>query len=229
MKKSTTAILALTAVSALFAAAPSFADANTSNVAITPAQISSIEAQAPNLNPAALNAAIKPYEKARAEGMDPQQILTVVDFSKPSTQQRFYVIDFKNDKVLFNTLVAHGKNSGDNYTTSFSNAPSSDESSLGLYETQQPYVGHDGYALRIKGLTPGYNTNAESRDVVVHGAAYVSPEFAASHGRLGRSWGCFALDKSQIKPVVDTIKGGSLIFAYAPQQAFLENSTNMVA
>jgi len=191
---------------------------------VTPEEIKSIEAQAPDLSPAALQTAVKSYDKARAQGLDPQQILTIVDFSKPSTDPRFFVIDFKQDKVLFDTLVAHGKNSGADMTTSFSNAPQSDESSLGLYVTQQPYYGHDGYALRLQGVTPGYNTNAEARDVVVHGAPYVSPQFAAEHGRLGRSWGCFALDENVVKPVINTIQGGTLIFAYAPVPSFVDSS-----
>lgn len=211
---------------AAMTAAPK-ATTTTSTSSVSADQIKAIEAQAPNLNPKALDAALKPYEVARAKGLDPQQILTVVDFSKPSTDQRFYVIDFKNNKVLFNTLVAHGKNSGDNYATHFSNQPGSDESSLGLYVTQQTQTGHDGYELVIKGVTPGYNTNAQSRAVIVHGAAYVSPQFAQSHDRLGRSWGCFALDKSQVTSVINTIKDGSLIFAYAPDQAFLNTDTTM--
>ncbi len=218
--------------SALFL--PTFASASiftkftkTDSIHVTSSQIKAIEAQAPDLNPTALQAAIKPYEKARAQGMDPQQILTVVDFSKPSTQQRFYVIDFKNNKVLFNTWVAHGKNSGANYATKFSNASGSNESSLGLYQTAQPYHGNDGYDLTLKGLTPGYNTNAESRAVIVHGAAYVSPQIAKSHDRIGRSWGCFALDKNVVKPVINTIKNGSLIFAYAPVPSFLNSSAYM--
>lgn len=198
-----------------------------SSTDITSAQIKKIESQAPNLSPKALVAAIKPYEKARSAGLDQQQILTIVDFSKPSTENRFYVIDFKHLKVLYNTLVAHGKNSGDNYAERFSNGIGTEESSLGLYVTEQPYWGgRDGYDLRLHGLTPGYNTNAERRAVIVHGANYVNPSLAA-HGRLGRSWGCFSLEKSMNRSVINTIKGGTLIFAYAPVSSFLRNATNI--
>jgi len=202
----------------LFAATPSI---------VSPAQVSAIKAQAPNLDPKVLDAALKPYEKARAAGMDNKEILTIVDFSKPSTTNRFYVIDMKHNKVLYNTLVAHGKNSGDNYATRFSNAMGTNESSLGLYLTEQAYWGgRDGYDLRLHGLTPGYNTNAERRAVIVHGANYVSPS-VASRGRLGRSWGCFALEKSLNPAVINTIKGGTLIFAYAPVSSFLRQAATI--
>lgn len=194
---------------------------------VTPAQIKTIESQAPNLSPKVLVAALKPYEKARSVGLDQQEILTIVDFSKPSTENRFYVIDFKHIKVLYNTLVAHGKNSGDNYAERFSNVMGTEESSLGLYLTEQPYWGgRDGYDLRLHGLTPGYNTNAERRAVIVHGANYVNPGLAA-HGRLGRSWGCFALAQNMNRSVINTIKGGTLIFAYAPVSSFLRNATDI--
>lgn len=194
---------------------------------ITPAQIKKIESQAPNLSPTALTAALKPYEEARAAGLDQQQILTIVDFSKPSTQNRFYVIDFKHLKVLYATLVAHGENSGDSYARRFSNVMGSEESSLGLYLTENSYWGRrDGYDLRLHGLMPGYNTNAERRAVIVHGANYVNPGLAAE-GRLGRSWGCFSLEKNLSDRVINTIKGGTLIFAYAPVSSFLRNTTNL--
>lgn len=194
---------------------------------ITPTQIKKIESQAPNLSPTALTAALKPYEEARAAGLDQQQILTIVDFSKPSTQNRFYVIDFKHLKVLYATLVAHGENSGESYARRFSNVMGSEESSLGLYLTENSYWGRrDGYDLRLHGLMPGYNTNAERRAVIVHGASYVNPSLAAE-GRLGRSWGCFSLEKNQSSSVINTIKGGTLIFAYAPISSFLRNTTKL--
>ena len=193
------------------------------------AQINTIVAQTQNLKPNVLKLALKAYNKAHAQGLDKQQVLTVVDYSLPSTKKRFWVIDLKNNKVLYSELVAHGKNSGVKNATHFSNKHGSDESSLGLFKTDNSYYGHDGYALRLTGLTPGYNTNALTRDVVVHGAWYVSPQFAKTHGYIGRSWGCFALEKSQIKPVVNTIKNGSLIFAYYPDQKWIDSSPYLQA
>lgn len=202
--------------------------AASNDVSVSPTQIKAIEAQAPDLNPKALNAALEPYEKARSAGLDKQEILTIVDFSKPSTTNRFYVIDVKHAKVLYNTLVAHGKNSGDNYATHFSNGVGTNESSLGLYITEQPYWGgRDGYDLRLHGLTPGYNTNAEQRAVIVHGADYVNTNTARRLGRLGRSWGCFSLEKSVNRSVIDRIKGGTLIFAYAPLSSFLREASSI--
>jgi len=209
-----TVSIAATALLTAAIAAPSFASTE-----------SNILANAPGLSPAAVKTALKAYNEARAKGMDPQQIFTIVDFAKPSTAKRMWVIDMKNDKVLFNTLVAQGKNSGLNYATHFSNRHGTDESSLGLYKTANTYYGHDGFSLRIDGLTKGYNTNALSRDVVMHPAWYVSENFIKREGRLGRSWGCFALNKKIEKQVVNTVKNGTLIFAYAPKPAFVHSSS----
>lgn len=176
------------------------------------------------LNPHVLNLALEAYGKLRKEGYDQQRVLTIVDYSKPSTQPRMWVIDVKSLKVAFQTLVAHGMNSGGDYATAFSNAHHTHESSIGVYLTAKTYVGHDGYSLRLDGLEPGFNSNALSRDIVVHPANYVSQTFADEHGRLGRSWGCFAVNPKVSSQLINNIKGGTVIFAYYPDKQWLEHS-----
>lgn len=176
------------------------------------------------LSPQVLNLALEAYKKLRQEGYDQQRVLTIVDYSKPSTEPRMWVINLKSLKVAFQTLVAHGKNSGGDYATSFSNRPQSLESSIGVYLTANTYVGHDGYSLRVNGLEPGFNSNAMSRDIIVHPAPYVSNTFADEHGRLGRSWGCFAVNPKISSELINNIKGGTVIFAYYPDKQWLEHS-----
>lgn len=187
-------------------------------------QAEDLIAKAPGLNPNAVKLGLEAYNKARMEGYDSQQLLTIVDYTKPSTQTRFWVFNLKNNSLMYTSLVAHGENSGDNYTTSFSNQPSSLKSSLGLFVTEEPYFGHNGYSLRLQGLDKGFNDMAKARDIVVHGGSYVSEAFAAAHGRLGRSWGCFALNPRVAASVINTIKDGTLIFAYYPDHKYLAHS-----
>ena len=118
-----------------------------------------------------------------------EDIVSIIDFSKPSTELRLFIIDLKNQKLLYHTLVAHGKNTGANMATKFSNNKGSNQSSLGLYRTGESYQGKHGYSLRLDGLETGFNDNARSRAVVIHSAWYVSENFIKKHGRLGRSWG----------------------------------------
>jgi len=183
-----------------------------------------LSAEAQNLSPEVAKLGLESYNKARAEGLDPQQILTIVDYSQASTTPRLWVFDLKTNTLLYKELVAHAQNSGDNIPTSFSDDPNSHKSSLGLFVTGDTYDGKHGYSLRLNGLEKGFNDNAESREIVVHSAPYVSPEFASSHGRLGRSWGCFALNPTVANAVISTIKAGTLIFAYAPDQNWLSHS-----
>jgi hypothetical protein len=128
------------------------------------------------------------------------------------------VIDLSTKKVLFHELVAHGKGSGDNYARRFSNEHQTRASSLGLFLTKGTYEGKHGYSLKLRGLEPGVNDKAEARAIVMHAASYVSEAFAAKHGRLGRSWGCPALDERVAKRLIDAIKGESLLFAYHPSR-----------
>jgi hypothetical protein len=151
-------------------------------------------------------------------------ILTLIDFTKPSTDKRLYVLDLDRQKLLFETHVAHGRNSGENYATSFSNRNGSYQSSLGFYLTENTYIGKNGYSLVLNGLEPNINDNAKARAVVVHGAAYADPAVARAQGRLGRSLGCPALPLAVSRKVIDTIKDGSVLFVYADQPDYLAQS-----
>ena len=122
-----------------------------------------------------------------------KDILTLIDFSRPSTEKRLFVIDMKQRKLLFSSVVSHGKNSGDNYATSFSNEYGSYKSSLGFYLTESTYQGKNGYSLILNGLEKGINDRARERSIVMHGAAYADPSVAIRGGRLGRSFGCPAV------------------------------------
>ena len=189
------------------------------------ATLERLAANAPGLKRDVLRLALVARDAAAKEGLAKKdELLTVIDYSLPSTAKRLWVFDVKSGDVLFNELVAHGKNTGDNYARRFSNADGSLETSLGLFRTASTYIGGNGYSLRLAGLEPGFNDKAERRAVVMHGAPYVSEDFAAQHGRLGRSWGCPALSQKVAGKVIDTIKGGSLVFSYFPDQDWLQHS-----
>lgn len=179
--------------------------------------------QAKDLNPRVLRLALNAYNNARREGYDYQQVLTVIDYSKPSSQRRFWVFDLRNERLLYDELVAHGRNSGSTMATSFSNQPNSLKSSIGVYTTGQPYGGQHGYSLRLIGLEPGFNDNAYSRAIVVHGAWYVNSD-QARRGGVGRSWGCPALNPQVAKPIINTISNGTVIVAYYPDKNWLGSS-----
>lgn len=188
------------------------------------AELKQFSERAPELNPKVLQLGLEAYSKARQEGLDSQQILTIVDYTKPSTARRLWVLDLKNNSVLFNDYVAHGKNSGGNYANSFSDKPGSLASSLGVFLTESPYQGKHGYSLKLKGLEKGFNDRAEARDIVVHKANYVTAQFARQHGSLGRSWGCFAVSPAIADSLIHVIKNGTLIFAYYPDPTWLSKS-----
>lgn len=166
--------------------------------------------------------AIEGYNKIDIPNKD---ILTVIDFSKPSTENRLFVLDLKNKELLFSSVVSHGKNSGDNYATSFSNKNGSYKSSLGFYVTEDTYKGRNGYSLRLNGLEKDINDNARERAIVIHGASYANPKNIAAGGRLGRSLGCPALPIDVSKPIIDTIKNGTLLYIYANDKNYLAKST----
>lgn len=150
--------------------------------------------------------------------------LTVIDYSRPSTEKRLWVFDVKRRALLYEELVAHGSGSGDNLAKAFSNEDNSHQSSLGLFRTDETYVGRNGYSLRLHGLDAGFNDRAYDRAIVMHGAPYVSDGFAKTQGRLGRSWGCPALREGIAREVIDTVKGTGLVFAYYPDPAWLAAS-----
>jgi hypothetical protein len=150
--------------------------------------------------------------------------LTVIDYSKPSTDKRLWVFDLRSRELLYEELVAHGRGSGDNLATVFSNKPDTHASSLGLFLTEGTYVGKNGYSLRLTGLDEGFNHHARERAIVMHGAPYVSEDFVKSNGRLGRSWGCPALREGVAREVIDRVRGSGLLFAYYPDQDWLGSS-----
>jgi len=150
--------------------------------------------------------------------------LTVIDYSKPSTEKRLWVFDLRTRELLYEELVAHGQGSGDNLANVFSNVPDTHASSLGLFLTEDTYVGKNGYSLRLKGLDEGFNHRAGERAIVMHGAPYVSQDFVKQNGRLGRSWGCPALRDGIAREVIDRVRGSGILFAYYPDQDWLESS-----
>lgn len=165
------------------------------------------------------------YYSLRQQGrIGNKNLLSIIDFTKASTKKRFYTIDLDQLKVIFNTYVAHGKNTGENMATSFSNILHSNQSSLGFYVTGETYVGSKGYSLKLDGMEPGYNDNMRERAVVMHHADYVSEKWIQRYGRIGRSQGCPALPVEIAKDVIDTIKHQTAIFAYYKDDVYLQNS-----
>lgn len=174
------------------------------------------------VNYTAFEQAMIGYGKLKPKNKD---VITVIDFSKPSSEERLYVLDLKHRQILFTSHVSHGKNSGANYATSFSNEEGSFKSSLGFYITQNTYIGKNGYSLVLDGLEKGINDKAKERAIVVHGANYSNPSSIQSSGRLGRSLGCPALPRSVSKVIINTIKDGSLLFIYADNKNYLAQSS----
>lgn len=153
------------------------------------------------------------------------ELLTIVDFSQPSNRKRLYVIDLDDKELLFNTLVAHGRNTGALWAKSFSNQPSSLKSSPGFYTTAETYYGSNGYSLRLDGHERNINSNARNRAIVMHGAPYVNPSTIKGLGFIGRSWGCPAVPMNEHRQIINTIKDGSVLFIYAPDQNYISHST----
>ncbi len=185
--------------------------------------------KAPQLNKNVLKLALTAYQKASVKGAVKKQVLTVIDYSLPSSKQRMWIFDVRREQLLYNTYVAHGQNSGMTTPNHFSNQPSSKATSLGTYVTRDTYMGSKGISLNLQGLEKGFNDNAYSRRVVIHGAWYVEPDFIRKAGRAGRSWGCPSIAKTLAKPVINTIKGGSVVFAYYPDHNYLSHTGYAVA
>lgn len=191
----------------------------------TPFAIDRSAAQTSGVNLQVLDLALAAVSCGIASGdLDTPPTLTLIDYSLPSTTPRLWVFDTRTGKILFNELVAHGRNTGDNIAAHFSDAMESRESSIGLFRTADTYVGHNGYSLRLDGLEPGFNGHARERAIVMHGAAYVNENVAKTNGRLGRSWGCPALREAVARQVIDTVRGGGVIFSYYPDQTWLKTS-----
>ncbi len=168
--------------------------------------------------------ALKGYRNLKAGSKVKKDILTVIDFSKSSNEKRLWVIDLKTRKVLFNDYVAHGRNSGNEYARRFSDRPDSHMSSIGFYITGNTYTGRHGLSLILDGKDAGYNTHARQRAIVMHGANYVSADFIKKYGRLGRSNGCPSIPMDIYQDVIKTIRGGSTLFIYYPDQDFIQRS-----
>ena len=177
------------------------------------------------IDPAVFELALGAAECAVKSGaIDNPSTLTVIDYSQPSTTRRLWVFDLHTQALLYEELVAHGKESGDNMATRFSNELNSHQSSLGLYLMEDTYVGRNGYSLRLRGLDEGFNDRAYERAIVMHGAPYVNDDIGRTMGRLGRSWGCPALREGVARAVIDRVKGTGLLFAYYPDSEWLKSS-----
>lgn len=187
-------------------------------------EIQLLKSQARNIDDKVLRLALTAYMNTQKHGYVGKQILTIIDYSKPSTQKRMWIFDMRSNRTLFNTWVAHGKNSGGVNSSSFSNNPGSLKSSLGVFVTDTTYNGKNGYSLRLRGLERGVNDSAYSRAIVVHGAAYASGANAERGRGLGRSWGCPAVSPNLAKPIINTIKDRSVVFAYYPDRKWLSRS-----
>lgn len=177
-----------------------------------------------DINPKVLALAVKAYNKAKNSGYGEKDILTVVDYSLPSTARRLWVIDMNTYEILYNTHVAHGSGSGDNFATKFSNRHGSRMSSIGMFLTADIYHGKYGNSLNLHGIDGAFNSNAAARRIVVHRANYVDERIIKKIGRLGRSFGCLALNAKVADKIMHTIKHGSLVFCYYPDTKWLNES-----
>lgn len=169
--------------------------------------------------------ALKGFDYLKSTGkIANDHIISIVDFTKSSSQKRLFVIDVAQYKLLFKTYVAHGQGSGAEMATHFSNVPESFQSSLGFYRTSNTYFGKNGFSLKLCGLENGINSNAEDRAIVMHGAAYVSDDIAQNQGHIGRSWGCPAVPENMNKPIIEKIKNGTCLFIFSENKKYLHSS-----
>jgi|SRR5882724_10811416 len=190
----------------------------------------SLHLQLIGLSQQAFDYAQKGLEKLIAQGrIINDSIVSIADFSQSSNMKRLYILDIKNYKVLFNTLVAHGRNSGKELANSFSNQASSFKSSPGFYITGETYNGNNGYSLKLEGIEKGINDNAYHRAIVMHGADYVNESIATARGYIGRSEGCPAVPEGKAVPIISTIKNGTCFFVYTPTASYLQHSTMLGA
>lgn len=180
--------------------------------------------QAPTLNYTALEYAFTALQCATQFDIEHNNILTIIDYSLPASEKRLWVFDLAEKRLLFNTYVSHGLKTGSHISNAFSNRNNSKASSVGLYKTLDTYYGREGVSLRLKGLEPGFNDNAENRALVMHGGWYVNEPFIQNYGRPGRSWGCPSLPQGLTKPILEKIKRNSLLLVYYPEQNWLLQS-----
>jgi len=173
------------------------------------------------------NLALKGLKRLESNGkLLNSNIVSIADYSQSSNKKRFYVIDLKNKKLLFNTYVAHGRNTGAEFAKYFSNDEGSFKSSLGFYVTDRPINGsHTGFSLMINGVEKGFNDHAVKRAIIIHAAYYATENFIKKYGRLGRSQGCPALPPDLNKPIIESIKGGTCLFIYNPDSKYICSSS----
>lgn len=186
--------------------------------------VETLSEEAETINPQVLDLALKAFKNVSAEGYVRKPYLVVIDYSVPSYEKRMWIFDLEEQEVLYKLHVTHGVNTGNIDATEFSNKVGSLQSSLGVFVTQNPYMGRNGYSLRLQGLEPGINHNAKKRGIVIHGAHYASADFVKKNGRLGRSWGCPAIDAKVNADVIKLIKHGSVVFSYYPDKTWLASS-----
>lgn len=186
----------------------------------------SLHLETTGLSRQAFEYAQKGWNKLFREGrLSNPFVLAIADFSQPSSNKRLYILDLKQYKVLFQTLVAHGRNSGKELATSFSNNPSSNKSSPGFYITGETYNGKHGYSLKLNGVEKGINDNAYGRAIVVHGADYVNESYASRQGYIGRSLGCPAVPEKEAQPIINTIRDNTCFFIYEPGVSYSNHTT----
>jgi len=185
----------------------------------------SLHLDSSGLSREAFDYATKGWQKLVDQGMVVNSsVLAIADFSQPSSNKRLYILDLKNYKLLFHTLVAHGRNSGKDMAVAFSNKMSSNMSSPGFYVTGDTYSGKHGYSLKLNGVEKGINDNAYNRAIVVHGADYVNETLAAKQGYIGRSLGCPAISTREAQPIINTIRNNSCFFIYEPGSDYTQHS-----
>ncbi len=209
-----------------------FSSTNLHTTEFTNTTLSKAEIAYENLNPNSFEIptkdsftkALDGYYRLEEAGKIKKLLLTVVDFSLSANEKRLWVIDLESNAILYQTYVAHGRNTGNEFAKSFSNIPESFQSSLGFYATAETYIGKHGYSLRLDGLEKGINDKARERAIVIHGADYVSENFITRHGRLGRSLGCPSLPREESKTIIDMIKDKSCLFIYFPSDEYLSKS-----
>jgi len=185
----------------------------------------SLQLDLAGLSRQAFDFALNGWEKLNKEGkLANQSVIAIIDFSQPSTNKRLYVLDLNNYVLLFNTLVAHGRNTGKQRAIHFSNKPSSYQSSPGFYITRDVYNGSNGYSLKLDGIESGINDKALKRGIVIHGANYVHESFTTGRGYIGRSQGCPAVPLKEAKGIIDTMKEGACLYIYTPDHRYLSRS-----
>lgn len=183
-----------------------------------------LSAKANHLNPAVINKVLTTLTCANAQHLEYNNILTIIDYALPSNEKRLWVFDLSAKKLLFHTYVSHGIRSGTLLSRYFSNQNNSKASSIGIFQTDKPYYGRHGPSLKLTGLDQGFNDNASSRDVVMHGGWYVEENFIKKYGRAGRSWGCPAVPDELITGIINKIKDRSLLVVYYPYEQWLSKS-----